>query len=127
MFCSGAEAADLWGKLFKEEGELLTSDERKQMTWKKGKVAINITLPRPTTISAIRLWNYNGKRVQKDIGVRKCHIKLDNNYIFSGEIGQSANSHEDPLKNCEIILMTSSNRIIDHLQRKDWISQATHT
>ena len=46
VFCSGSDVADLWGKLFKEEGELLTSDERKQMTWKRGKVVINITLPR---------------------------------------------------------------------------------
>lgn len=32
----------------------------------------------------IRIWNYNGHRVHNNIGIKKCHIKLDGNYIFSG-------------------------------------------
>ena len=43
-------------------------------------------------VAAIRIWNYNGHRVHSNIGVRKCHLKLDNVWIFSGEIQQSTGS-----------------------------------
>jgi len=43
-------------------------------------------------LAALRIWNYNGHRVHNNIGVKKCHIKLDGNYIFSGEIQQSSGS-----------------------------------
>jgi hypothetical protein len=43
-------------------------------------------------VAAIRIWNYNGHRVHSNIGVRKCHLKLDNTYVFSGDIQQSSGS-----------------------------------
>ena len=57
-------------------------------------------------IAAIRIWNYNGHRVHSNIGIRKCHIKLDGAYIFSGEIQKSTGSSEDAYKYCEYILFT---------------------
>lgn len=51
-------------------------------------------------VAAIRIWNYNGHRVHSNIGVRKCHMKLEKAYIFSGEIQQSTGSSEDAYKYC---------------------------
>lgn len=46
------------------------------------------------------MWNYSGHRVHNNIGVRKCHLKMDGEYIFSGEIRQSSGSSEDAHKFC---------------------------
>lgn len=63
-------------------------------------------------MAAIRIWNYNGHRVHNNIGVKKCQIKLDGNFIFSGEIQQSCGSSEDAYKYCEYILFTENNNIL---------------
>ena len=59
-----------------------------------------MTLSDRVEIAIIRIWNYNGHRVHNTLGIKKCHIKLDNNYIFSGEIQSSSGSLEDSKKNC---------------------------
>jgi len=73
---------------------------------KSKKSLLVFNLPFKTEVAAIRVWNYNGHRVHSNIGVRKCHMKLDGCYIFSGEIQQSTGSSEDAYKYCEYVLFT---------------------
>jgi hypothetical protein len=47
---------------------------------------IQIDLPKFTTISMIRIWNYNKSRVHSFRGVRLLKITLDDLPIFKGEI-----------------------------------------
>jgi len=63
--------------------------------------------------------------VHSNIGVKKCHIKLDNIYIFSGEIQQSTGSSEDAYKYCEYILFTDSSVILKKIKEKDWLNWIT--
>lgn len=59
---------------------------------KSKKTALAFNFPFKVELAAIRIWNYNGHRVHSNIGIRKCHLKLDNVFIFSGEIQQSTGS-----------------------------------
>lgn len=43
----------------------------------RGQNAIEIRFPEAKTLSAIRIWNYNAKRVYLDRGVRDLEIRLD--------------------------------------------------
>jgi len=57
---------------------------------KDKKILLNVSLAKSAKISAVRIWNYNGHRVHNNMGIRKCHIKLDKDYIFSGDIQMSS-------------------------------------
>ena len=73
---SSMSSSDLLSKLFKSE--LLTTDEKTQVKLQKNnKVILNFVFPYKVQLAALRIWNYNGHRVNKNIGVRKCHIKMD--------------------------------------------------
>lgn len=67
---------------------------------KAKKNVVLFILPSKTEIAGIRLWNYNGHRVHNNIGVKKCQLRLDNQYIFSGEVRQSLGSAEDADRHC---------------------------
>ncbi len=90
---------------------------------KNKKIILLFVLPGKIELAAARIWNYNGHRVHNNIGVKKCHLRLDNNYIFSGEIKQSSGSSEDAHKFCEYVLFTESNSILKKISDKDWLSR----
>jgi hypothetical protein len=72
---------------------MLTSDENMQVRLPKGnKVILHFIFASKIELAAMRVWNYNGHRVHNNMGVRKCHLQLDSEYIFSGEIRQSSGS-----------------------------------
>jgi hypothetical protein len=50
-------------------------------------------------------------------------MRLDNQYIFSGEIKQNLGSAEDADRHCEYILFTESAQIIKKINDKDWVSR----
>eukprot|EP00602_Paraphysomonas_sp_CaronLab_P009978 CAMPEP_0185037942 /NCGR_PEP_ID=MMETSP1103-20130426/32999_1 /TAXON_ID=36769 /ORGANISM="Paraphysomonas bandaiensis, Strain Caron Lab Isolate" /LENGTH=1795 /DNA_ID=CAMNT_0027576163 /DNA_START=144 /DNA_END=5534 /DNA_ORIENTATION=- len=47
---------------------------------------ITITFSKFTTLSLVRVWNYNKSRTHCYRGVRRCRMKLDSRVIFEGEI-----------------------------------------
>lgn len=119
--CSLMSSKELYEKLFKQE--LLTSDEKVQVKFPKGKrVAISLTLPERIEVGGIRVWNYSGHRVHNNMGVRKLHIKLDGSFIFSGEVQQSQGPSEHAHRSCEHLLFTDSPTIIAKINDNDWLS-----
>jgi hypothetical protein len=51
------------------------------------------------------------------------HIKLDNSFIFSGDIQQSSGSSEDAYKYCEYILFTENKNILKKISDNDWLNR----
>jgi hypothetical protein len=63
----------------------MTSDENSQLKLTKNKkIVLLFVFPFKVELAAIRIWNFNGHRVHNNIGVKKCHLRLDNQFIFSG-------------------------------------------
>jgi hypothetical protein len=105
---------------------LLTSDEKTQARFPKGKrVAVSVKLPGRTQLAAVRIWNYDGHRVHNNTGVKKVHIRLDGRFVFSGEVRQSSGASEDAYKYCEYILFTDSSSILGRISDNDWLSSIT--
>lgn len=50
---------------------------------------IYIEFDYPTSISMLRLWNYNATRIHSYRGARYVEMTLDGKFIFKGEIGQA--------------------------------------
>ena len=47
---------------------------------------VGLRFETPVTISMIRVWNYNKSRIHSYRGARYVEMKLDENYVFKGEI-----------------------------------------
>ena len=52
--------------------------------------AVRVSLDGPTTISRLRLWNYNASRAHAQRGARELEMRLDGHLIFSGEVRLNA-------------------------------------
>ena len=80
---------------------------------------ITISFSKFTTVSVIRIWNYNKSRTHCYRGVRRCRIKLDNRTVFEGEIRAApglATSTED----CsEVILFTTDSVVLGKVAAYD--------
>lgn len=101
----------------------MTTDESRQLKLPKNKkVVLLFVFAFKVELAAIRFWNFNGHRVHNNIGVKKCHLRLDNQYIFSGEIQQGSGSSEDAYKSCEYIVFTENAAILKKISEKDWLS-----
>lgn len=74
-----------------------------------------------TTISMIRIWNYNKSRIHSHRGARYIEIMFDDRSIFKGEIKQApgVNSIMNFDDCCECILFTRSNNILKLIERYD--------
>jgi len=76
VISSSMPSYELLDKLFKTE--LMTSDEKKQVKLQKSnKVVLHFVFAARFELAALRIWNYSGHRVHNNIGVRKCHLKMD--------------------------------------------------
>lgn len=84
---------------------------------------IQIDLGEEQRISAIRIWNYNKSRIHSFRGVKKLAISLDNRMIFHGQIKKANGTLENCHENCEYILFTTEEKIINSLEKNDWLSQ----
>lgn len=85
-----------------------------------------IEFEEPTTISMIRIWNYNKSRIHSFRGARYIEIQLDNHMIFKGEIRKAPGAHSiyhDFDSCCECILFTTDQRILCLVERYDPIYQ----
>lgn len=78
-----------------------------------------------TTVSMIRIWNYNKNRIHSSRGARYLEIKLDNRVVFKGEVRRAVGSHSSmDYENCsECILFTKSHRILGLIEKYDPITK----
>lgn len=84
---------------------------------------IYIYMPQVTTISMIRVWNFNKSRIHTPRGVRQLQIKLDEQLIFSGEIRQAPGNLKNIDACCEYVMFTSSESILQQIEVNDWLNQ----
>jgi hypothetical protein len=80
-----------------------------------------LELDHVTTISMIRIWNYNKSRIHSYRGARYLEISFDKVPIFKGEIRQASGSHSirDYESSCECILFTMDSSILDLIEKYD--------
>ena len=77
VISSSMPSYQLLDRLFKTE--LMTSDENRQVKLNKSsKIVLHFVFGVRFELAALRVWNYSGHRVHNNIGVRKCHLKMDN-------------------------------------------------
>jgi hypothetical protein len=80
---------------------------------------ITVALTKFTTISLIRIWNYNKSRTHCYRGVRRCRIKLDNRVVFEGEI-RAAPGLATSCEDCsEVILFTTDSVVLGKVAAYD--------
>ncbi|KAH3756455.1 protein JBTS26 [Pelomyxa schiedti] len=80
---------------------------------------ISITLHQTTTISLIRLWNYNKSRIHSYRGVRNVEIFFDGLPIFVGEISKAPGSLQNADACAEYILFTTDEAILAAIENND--------
>lgn len=90
------------------------------MTYDEPLVAvITVDLRQATTLSLIRVWNYNKSRTHCYRGVRRCRIKLDDAVVFDGEI-KIAPGVLDSAEACsEVVLFTLDREVLTKVARHD--------
>jgi hypothetical protein len=70
---------------------------------------------RPTTVSCIRLWNYNKSRIHSSRGAKYVDITLDGRAIFKGEIQQAPGTVVGAADRCEVIVYTGDEALLDRI------------
>ncbi|EAN76355.1 protein of unknown function (DUF4457), putative [Trypanosoma equiperdum] len=81
---------------------------------------IGFILPFPVTVSMVRVHNYGGSgRVHTNKGVRLMEMTVDDKLVFRGEIAENTGevipSHQVGLKNCENILFTEDEVVLQRM------------
>jgi hypothetical protein len=87
---------------------------------------IFINFDRITTISMIKIWNYNKNRIHSYRGARYLEISIDGKYIFKGEVKRALGSVLiDNFDECsESIYFTKSPLILGLIEKNDPITQS---
>ena len=70
-------------------------------------------------LSMMRLWNYNKSRIHSYRGARYVEIKLDDQFIFKGEIQRAPGAMLGSTACTECILFTNNIRILQIIERYD--------
>mmetsp|Transcript_13961 Transcript_13961/g.16857 ORF Transcript_13961/g.16857 Transcript_13961/m.16857 type:complete len:874 (-) Transcript_13961:312-2933(-) len=74
---------------------------------------ITVNFNGPTTVSCIRVWNYNKSRIHASRGARYVEMHLDNQKIFAGEIGQAPGTTVGSEECCEILVFTDDDPLLE--------------
>ena len=85
-----------------------------------------IELERETSLSMLRIWNYNQSRIHAERGARYVEVKLDDALIFRGEI-RKATGLVNVLefdRCCEVILFTTNHAVLAAIESNDRVAQA---
>jgi hypothetical protein len=80
---------------------------------------IYLTFDDVKTISMMRFWNYNKSRIHSYRGARYVEIKLDNRYIFKGEIQRAPGAMLGSSVCAECILFTMDENVLRIIERYD--------
>ena len=84
--------------------------------------SVTIKLLKPTSLSMIRIWNYNKSRIHSYRGVRDIEITLDDRQlIFKGEVTKAPGRMKDADQYCEYIMFTSEENVLKKIETNDWI------
>jgi protein JBTS26 len=76
-----------------------------------------------TTLSMLRIWNYNKSRIHSFRGAKDIIIYMDDKRcIFQGQIKKSSGLLTDMRECCEIIMFTNEDKVIKQIQAHDWVN-----
>lgn len=90
--------------------------------------SITINFDGMTTISLLRIWNYNKSRTHSYRGVCDIRVSLDDAIIFEGQIRKAPGTLAmDTEKCCEVILFTMDEVLLDIIDSTDAMSSAFST
>jgi len=67
---------------------------------------VRVALDGESTLSMIRIWNYNTSRIHAARGARHLTLRLDSVAIFRGEVGQAPGEVKSAEASAEVILFT---------------------
>jgi hypothetical protein len=81
------------------------------------KITINFT--KFTTISLLRIWNYNKSRTHCYRGAKRCRILLDTRVIFEGDIKAAPGLLTSAADCSEVILFTSDRTVLAKISQVD--------
>ena len=87
---------------------------------------ITIDFLSTSTISMIRLWNYNKSRIHSFRGAKDLEISLDDRTIFKGEIQKAPGRILDADQYCEYLVFTKDEGIINRIDTFDWVKDFEH-
>jgi hypothetical protein len=107
------------------DGEYLTCDENHSWLapFYEGKVnRITIDLGRKTSISMIRMWNYNKNRIHSARGARELLIKIDGMLMFFGVVSQAPGDLARGPEQAEYILFTTNKSVLETIEKNDWLN-----
>ncbi len=86
----------------------------------KGPLArVEVEFSTATSLSMIRLWNYNKSRTYVQRGIRFCQLFFDDVLIFSGEIRIGPGSLSSAEAASEVILFTTDNIVLQRIAKHD--------
>lgn len=80
---------------------------------------VGIDLGRETTVSMIRIWNYNKSRIHSYRGARYVEISLDGEPVFKGEVKRAPGNTLSVEACSECILFTDDEDILALIERYD--------
>lgn len=82
---------------------------------------ITIKFEKKTSISMIRIWNYNKSRIHSYRGAKEVTIRMDNQVVFSGDISKAPGSMRRAEQYCEYLLFTSDPEVMQTIEKGDWV------
>jgi len=82
---------------------------------------IQVDLEHDTSLSMLRIWNYNKSRLHSSRGVRDMEVLLDGTPIFVGEIRRAPGALTAPEEACEHILFTHDESVLRAIEEHDWL------
>jgi hypothetical protein len=85
---------------------------------------VSIDLGKKTSISLIRLWNYNKNRVHSARGVKELSIKIDGMLMFFGMLPRASGELVDVSLNCEYIVFCKES-LFEAIELNDWMSSTS--
>ncbi|EAR94456.2 hypothetical protein TTHERM_00052450 (macronuclear) [Tetrahymena thermophila SB210] len=74
-------------------------------------------------LSMIRIWNYNKSRIHSFRGARDIKILLDDVPIFAGSIQRAQGIQYYAPQDCEYIMFTDNESIIQQIENNDWLNR----
>ncbi|KAL4471398.1 hypothetical protein ABPG74_008291 [Tetrahymena malaccensis] len=74
-------------------------------------------------LSMIRIWNYNKSRIHSFRGARDIKILLDEVPIFAGPIQRAQGIQYYAPQDCEYVMFTDSESIIQQIENNDWLNR----
>jgi hypothetical protein len=81
--------------------------------------SVSIEFTDPTTLSMIRLWNYNKSRTYSARGLRYCKLYLDEALVFCGEIRMGPGALTSAEAASEVILFTTDDMALQQIASHD--------